>query len=166
MSPLTSADRLAFMLRDAQAVLLLSERSYGSLFEGVFDDVMWLDEPAELVNTPLVEPPPGTLHGASLAYVMYTSGSTGAPKGVLIEHRAINRLVCAVDYVRLGPKERILYAAPLAFDASTFEIWGALLNGGACVIYPEAVPTARGLGRAIEDSGITTLWLTAACLTR
>jgi amino acid adenylation domain-containing protein len=98
---------------------------------------------------------------ASVAYVMFTSGSTGVPKGVAIPHRAITRLVVDVDYVRLGPGRRVLHAAPLAFDASTFELWGAWLTGGSCVVHDEAIPTAGGIGTSIRTHGISTLWLTA-----
>src|SRR5262249_60798813 len=66
----------------------------------------------------------------SMAYVMYTSGTSGAPKGVVVEHRSVLRLVLNTNYVRLGPDDRILLTGSLAFDASTFELWGALLNGG------------------------------------
>ena len=66
-----------------------------------------------------------------LAYVMYTSGSTGRPKGVLIAHRAVSRLVCGSDYVRLGADDVVAHLSNPAFDATTFEVWGALLNGAA-----------------------------------
>jgi non-ribosomal peptide synthetase component F len=70
------------------------------------------------------------------AYVIYTSGSTCDPKGVVVEHRNVVRLVCGTDYVELGPETVLLQLAPLAFDASTFEIWGALLHGGRLVVAP------------------------------
>ncbi|PNS08133.1 type I polyketide synthase [Solilutibacter silvestris] len=100
--------------------------------------------------------------GEDLAYVMFTSGSTGTPKGVCIPDRAIVGLVCDVDFIALDAGSVFLQAAPLGFDASTLEIWGALLNGGQVVIHPEAVPTAAGLGETIRRHGITHLWLTAA----
>lgn len=97
----------------------------------------------------------------SPAYVMFTSGSTGEPKGVLVPHRGIVRLVDNVSYVQLGPGRSLLQAAPLSFDAATFELWGAWLTGGRCVIHPERIPTAAGIGAALRSSKITTLWLTA-----
>ncbi len=63
------------------------------------------------------------------AYVIYTSGSTGRPKGVVVPHRAVVRLVRETDYIRLGPDDRVAQASNSSFDAATFEIWGALLNG-------------------------------------
>jgi amino acid adenylation domain-containing protein len=98
----------------------------------------------------------------SLAYVMYTSGSTGAPKGIEIQHSAIMRLVCDVEYVSLSPETVMLHAAPLGFDASTLEIWGPLLNGGSCVLHSEVVPTGAGLATTIRAHSVTTAWLTAA----
>ena len=97
----------------------------------------------------------------ALAYVMFTSGSTGQPKGVLVPHRAILRLVVNQSYIRLGDDERILQASPVTFDAATLEIWGALLNGGALVFSEDETVTLRGLGEAIRREGITTLWVTA-----
>jgi amino acid adenylation domain-containing protein/non-ribosomal peptide synthase protein (TIGR01720 family) len=96
-----------------------------------------------------------------VAYVMYTSGSSGAPKGVRVAHRGIVRLVRAPNYVTLGPQDTLLQLAPMAFDAATFEIWGALLNGGQLVLAPEAANLAE-LGALIRREGVTTLWLTAS----
>ncbi|HEU0053791.1 MAG TPA: amino acid adenylation domain-containing protein, partial [Longimicrobium sp.] len=99
---------------------------------------------------------------SGLAYVMYTSGSTGTPKGVAVEHRGVVRLVRGANYVELGPGEVILQAAPVTFDASTFEIWGALLNGGRLVLLPGAAASLEELGRAIVSHRVSTLWLTAS----
>ena len=96
-----------------------------------------------------------------LAYVMYTSGSTGTPKGVAVPHRAVIRLVRETDYASFSPDETFLQLAPISFDASTFEIWGPLLNGGKLVVMPPAPPTLEEIGRAISEHGVTTLWLTA-----
>ena len=84
-----------------------------------------------------------------LAYVMYTSGSTGRPKGVAVPHRAIVRLLFGVDYARLDASVTLLQMSPTSFDASTFELWGALLHGGRCALFPGQVPTACELGRVI-----------------
>lgn len=100
------------------------------------------------------------------AYVMYTSGSTGTPKGVVIPHRAIVRLVYRQYYAPLGPKVVMLHAAPLAFDASTLEIWGPLLNGGTCVVHPQAIPSGSGLAETIRTERVNTAWLTAALFNR
>lgn len=101
-----------------------------------------------------------------LAYVLFTSGSTGRPKGVMVEHRSVLRLVCATDYVTLGPDERIAQVSHPSFDAFTFELWGALLHGGTlCVIPTETMLDPGGLGRALADHGVTTMFLTAPLFT-
>ena len=94
--------------------------------------------------------------------VMFTSGSTGEPKGALIPNRAIVRLCRGNWFAQTGPGCRFLHASPLAFDASTLEIWSPLLNGGAVVIAP---PGALGIGelaRLIAEQGVTSCWLTAS----
>ncbi|WP_325342900.1 non-ribosomal peptide synthetase [Xylophilus sp.] len=102
------------------------------------------------------------IDGESIAYVMCTSGSTGAPKAIEISHRAILRLVVDAEYAAFGPGASMLHAAPLGFDAATLEIWGPLLNGGCCVIHDERIPTGPGLARTVARHGVHTAWLTAA----
>ena len=92
---------------------------------------------------------------------MYTSGSTGRPKGVSVPHRAIVRLVVNTTYVRWGADEVFLQLAPLAFDASTFEIWGSLLHGARLVMFPPGPLSLAALGETLVRSKVTTLWLTA-----
>jgi len=96
------------------------------------------------------------------ACVFFTSGSTGPPKAVAVPHRAILRLLLGIDYVRLGPEENLLQMAPLTFDAATFEIWGALLHGGRCVLFPGRVANVTELGDVLRRHQVTTLLLTSA----
>jgi non-ribosomal peptide synthetase component F len=77
----------------------------------------------------------------TIAYLTYTSGSTGIPKGVLISHESILRLVDQSNGFLIGSGCRVLHLAPVAFDAATFEIWGPLLNGGTLVLAPPTTPT-------------------------
>ncbi|QFG21349.1 amino acid adenylation domain-containing protein [Actinomadura sp. WMMB 499] len=97
-----------------------------------------------------------------IAYINFTSGSTGTPKGVPIRHRSIVRLVHAARYARLDEHARLLQLAPISFDAATFEIWGALLNGGTCVLYPSAFLRFSELRKVLEAQRVTVVWLTAA----
>jgi amino acid adenylation domain-containing protein len=100
--------------------------------------------------------------GEDLCYVMFTSGSTGKPKGVLTPHRGVTRLVKQNNYIELTCKDNILQFAPPSFDASTFEIWGALLNGGTLILYSGKMLDPRLLAREIKDNQVTVMWLTAA----
>ncbi len=101
------------------------------------------------------------IHPDNLAYVMFTSGSTEQPKGVCIPHRAVVRLVKDNNYVHLDMQEVLLQLAPISFDASTFEIWGCLLNSARLIIFPRQIPKLEELAEALRQHGITTLWLTA-----
>ena len=96
-----------------------------------------------------------------LAYVCYTSGTTGQPKGVMVRQAGVLRLVGATEQLNLGRDTVFLQASSLAFDAATLEIWGCLLNGGQLVLYPEPLPTLAGINAQIERFNINTLWLTA-----
>ncbi|WP_299612644.1 amino acid adenylation domain-containing protein [uncultured Tateyamaria sp.] len=102
-----------------------------------------------------------------VAYVMFTSGSTGTPKGIEIPHRAIVRLVRNTDYVDLTAQDRIARHSNIAFDAATFEIWGALLNGGTTVALDrDTVLSPDALAHALDAKRITTMFLTTALFNR
>jgi amino acid adenylation domain-containing protein len=98
-----------------------------------------------------------------LAYVMHTSGTSGKPKGVMVEHRAIVRLVVNTDYLQLGPQDRVLQTGSVAFDASTFEIWGPLLSGGGlCRPTDRAILDPAEVARLIATHRITTMFVTTS----
>ncbi len=106
--------------------------------------------------------PPLRVDADAIAYINFTSGSTGLPKGVPIRHRGVVRLVFGARYAALDRGSRLLQLAPVTFDAATFEIWGALLHGGTCVLYPSARLRFSELRRVIERRGVTVLFLTTA----
>ncbi|GAA3463916.1 amino acid adenylation domain-containing protein [Saccharothrix longispora] len=106
---------------------------------------------------------PETGPGADdIAYVNFTSGSTGRPKGVPIRHRGVLRLVHGARYAVLDERTTTLHLAPISFDAATFEIWGALLNGGTCVLYPGGFVRLSELRRVVRAQAVTTVFLTTA----
>ncbi|HTG33806.1 MAG TPA: amino acid adenylation domain-containing protein, partial [Thermoanaerobaculia bacterium] len=161
LDPSYPRERLALMLADGGAPLVLVQPELAArlpagaartmpLVPSAFDGAPWSGATATTTAT-----------AADLAYVVYTSGSTGVPKGVAVTHRSVVRLVRDTDYADFGPNQIFLMMAPVSFDASTFELWGPLLNGGCLAILPPGEVTLDGLERAIHDAGVTTLWLTA-----
>lgn len=153
-------DRLRFMIDDtACAVIVSSAESKAKLTAittaKLLDATSSANTPSSSGSHPLPMPLP-----TSLAYVMYTSGSTGTPRGVLVEHRSIVRLVRETNYCTFTPTDVWLHFAPLAFDASTLEIWGPLLNGGRLVVAPPRASLAD-LGNLIRDERITSAWFTS-----
>ncbi|MBF0287235.1 MAG: amino acid adenylation domain-containing protein [SAR324 cluster bacterium] len=98
----------------------------------------------------------------ALAYIIYTSGTTGNPKGSLIEHQSIVRLVKNTNYIEITPSDRILQTGSLAFDASTLEIWGALLNGAELHIAREdSLLNPAEFRKILAQNQISIIWLTA-----
>jgi len=158
LDPAYPQEHLSLLLKDSAAQALITESSLLPRFSQwtgeilIAGDISARDENVRPANT----------NPDSLAYVMYTSGSTGTPKGVEICHRGITRLVFGNDYVRFGPGRVFLQMAPFSFDASTFEIWGALLHGGSSVLYPGGLPIASTLGAILQRERVTTMWLTAS----
>jgi amino acid adenylation domain-containing protein len=154
--------RLSFMLEDAQVRVLLTQHSLLDRLPEHTAQHVCLDTDAHLIEKFTQDNAIAFVQANNLAYVMYTSGSTGQPKGVEVVHRSVNRLLFGVNYVELDATQRFLQLAPISFDASTFEIWGALLHGAKCVLFPGSIPTSQNLGNEIKKHGITVLWLTAA----
>ncbi len=157
LDPSSPAERLAWQLADCGAAVLLAE-------PGLLPAALAVPAAIELSADPPETdgPDPAVPCAGGLAYVMYTSGSTGRPKGVGITHRNIVRLVRECGFADLGPDQVFLQLSPLSFDASTLEIWGALLNGGRLAIPPPLQPSLEELGEAISRFGVTTLCLTSA----
>ncbi|HLP44508.1 MAG TPA: amino acid adenylation domain-containing protein [Candidatus Kapabacteria bacterium] len=105
--------------------------------------------------------------GNNLAYIIYTSGSTGIPKGVMVEHRSVGRLVKNTNFIDFKADDRILQTGALEFDASTLEIWGALLNGLALVLeIKENLLEAKILKEIITKHKITIMWMTSSFFNR
>lgn len=114
------------------------------------------DEPA---GDPAAGNPDLPVHPDALAYTMFTSGSTGVPKGTMITHRGVLRLTQGPGIVPIGPDDVVLHAASVAFDAATFDIWGALTNGARLVVAPAGRVSAAELGRLIREQQVTTALL-------
>jgi amino acid adenylation domain-containing protein len=163
LDPSYPSERLGFMLEDTQAPVLLTQERLRGRLPAYAGRTVYVDaERAHFAGEP--EHNPGVCTTAeNLAYIIYTSGSTGTPKGVLIPQRAVARLVCNTDYVQLGAGDVVAHLSNPAFDAATFEIWGALLNGASLVALPrETVLSLPELAAALNRHGVTTLFLTTA----
>ncbi len=163
LDPAYPKERLAFMLEDTRTPVILTQQRLIEHLPEHQASVVRIDADWELMTE---ESEANRASGATaghLAYIMYTSGSTGRPKGIAIQHRAINRLVFNTNYIEITPEDRMLLASNSAFDAATFELWGALLHGARLVgVSREAVISPRELAASIRDHGISAMWLTAA----
>ena len=162
LDPAYPAERLAFMLADTQTPVLLTQRRLVEALPATAARRVCLDGDWDQIAAHRTDNPTHWVGPENLAYVIYTSGSTGQPKGVSVNHRGVVRLVKQTDYARFAAEEVFLQMAPISFDASTFEIWGALLNGARLVILPPGTPSLEEIGEALACDHITTLWLTAA----
>ena len=154
--------RLAFMLEDARAPVLLTQAALRQRIPEHRGPIVELDADWPAIARQPATAPGNTLHPHNTAYVIYTSGSTGTPKGVVVSHHNVVRLVHQANYVDLTADDVFLHLAPLAFDASTFEICVALLNGARLVIYPDGVVDLARLRSVIAQQQVSVLWLTAA----
>ncbi len=162
LDPAYPADRLRFMVDDTDPPVVVTESRYAErLPVGTPDRLLIVDDEGP-ASPESADPLAPIGQPDAPAYVMYTSGSTGRPKGVVVPHRAILRLVLGNDFIEFGPDQTFLAVAPASFDASTLELWGALLHGGRLALFTGAHPTAELLGASIRQHGVTTLWLTAA----
>ncbi|MGK3202780.1 amino acid adenylation domain-containing protein [Amycolatopsis sp. MEPSY49] len=156
MDPGYPAERIELMLRDVQPVLVLTTAEAAKSLPDVCPIVV-LDDLEPRPRTPVT----GGGHPDQLAYVIYTSGSTGLPKGTGITHEDVVAL--AIDRRWCGSsQERVLLHSPLAFDASVYELWVPLLNGGRVVVDPAADLTPGGLAELVAGHGVTAAWLTSA----
>ena len=162
LDPSYPKERFDFMLEDTRTPVMLTQKSLVStVLAGRRLTALCVDEiAASSPNGTDANPAPAG-GPTSLAYVMYTSGSTGQPKGVMIENRAIVRLVRNTNFCELGPEQVFLQFAPVSFDASTLEIWGPLLNGGRLVMMQPQASSLEDLGRTIRKHGVNSIWLTA-----
>ena len=161
------SDRLAFMLRDTKTPVILTQQQLRERIPSEFSDVLCLDTDWKLICRQSRDNPASRVTGDDLAYVMYTSGSTGQPKGVKVRHRGVTRLVLNTNYVELDSTDRLGQISNISFDAATFEIWGALLNGGQLVgIATDVAISPKEFARELKEKGITTIFLTSALFTQ
>ncbi|MFF9013830.1 amino acid adenylation domain-containing protein [Streptomyces sp. NPDC014870] len=150
-------DRIRLLLAETGAAVLLADPTTASRAATAGPPVVVLDgaDTRRRADAPRVR-----VDEEQLAYLIHTSGSTGRPKGVAITHRNITALA-REPHLRAAFGRCTLFNAPLAFDASTYEIWLPLLNGGRVVIGPAEL-TATGLAGLVAEHGVDGVFLTAA----
>ncbi|MCA1811833.1 MAG: amino acid adenylation domain-containing protein, partial [Halobacteriales archaeon] len=154
-------ERLQGMAEDTRFPVLVTESRFLERLPATGARAVCLDAEADAIAAQDAAPLPSEAAAGDLAYIMFTSGSTGRPKGVAVPHRGIVRLVRGADYARMGPDDVFLQLAPAAFDASTLEVWGALLNGARLAIAPPGTPSTRELADLLVREKVSVLWLTA-----
>ncbi|MDQ1354274.1 MAG: hypothetical protein QG657_4583, partial [Acidobacteriota bacterium] len=161
IDPSYPQDRIDYMLADSNAKILLGAEECR---KEIIINCQLLIVNCKLKTPRSMQAP---LHHSNLSYIIYTSGTTGRPKGVMVEHRSVVRLVKNTDYVEFRENDRILQTGALEFDASTFEIWGALLNGLMLfLVEKEHVLSPLDLRNAVEKYDIRTMWLTSSLFNR
>jgi amino acid adenylation domain-containing protein len=160
LDPEYPGERIRFIIKDAGCRILLVQNKYMGL---AVEEVRTID-----LNDTATYNPDGTLpeninNSGDLAYIMYTSGTTGNPKGSMIRQYSIIRLVRNTNYIDLQPCDRLLLTSSIVFDVATFEIWGALLNGLTLYLAEkETILDPIALGNEILEKNITILWLTSS----
>ena len=163
LDPELPGERLAFMLQDADVSLVVTTASLCSRVPVAERRVICVDRDAAAIAAQPTRDHDHAESSSQVAYVIYTSGSSGTPKGVLIPHRAIARLVQDTDYIHIDATDTVAHVANPAFDAATFEVWGALVNGARIVIVPRLVALSpRQFAAMLQRAGVTTLFLTTA----
>jgi amino acid adenylation domain-containing protein len=163
LDPDYPAERLAWMEADAGVRVRVTSSALAGRLPCTDLPTVRVDDDAAAIAARPETAPEGSGDADALAYVVYTSGSTGRPKGIGIPHRGVVRLVRGTDYVQVRPDDAVAQASSASFDAITFEVWGALLNGARVVVIPrETTLDPAGLARALVDGGVTTLFLTTA----
>ncbi|MEI2579470.1 non-ribosomal peptide synthase/polyketide synthase [Scytonema sp. PRP1] len=163
LDPEYPQERLEFMLTDTQVKVLLTQDKLVESLPQHQARVVCLDTDWRIIHQENQDNLNSTVSAENLAYVIYTSGSTGTPKGVVVTHQAVNRLVLNTNYIQLTPDDCIAQAANIAFDAATFEIWGALLHGARLVIITKSVLLSpQEFAVNLRSHKISVLFLTTA----
>ncbi|HTC94926.1 MAG TPA: amino acid adenylation domain-containing protein, partial [Terriglobales bacterium] len=156
-------ERLAFMLQDAGVRVLVTQQSLRDKLAAHGTEIVCLDLDSAVIAEQSDQDVESGAKPENLIYVMYTSGSTGQPKGICIPHRAVNRLVLNTNYVELNESDRIAQASNVSFDAATFEIWGALLHGATLVgIRKNVMLSPQEFAATLLREKISVLFLTTA----
>ena len=159
IDPKYPQERIKYIINDAQAKVVITHSEHKELIAGAKDiDCVLLEEVPENSSCDNLNL---SIDAGNLTYIMYTSGSTGQPKGVMVEHQAVSRLIFNAQFPFLNESAVLYQYAPLSFDASTFEVWGALLKGGKLVISNPELKSLEAIAAELKANQVSVLWLTA-----
>jgi amino acid adenylation domain-containing protein len=159
LEPSYPKERVMFMIKEAQPALVLTEERIKFDLEEYDCEIVCVDSDwNEIAKQSVINPTPVT-KPHDLAYVMFTSGSTGHPKGVMITHHGIsNRLLWMQDAYQLAQSDRVLHKTPISFDVSVWEMFWPLLNGASVVVArPGGHQDSAYLAELIAQQTITVL---------
>lgn len=157
--------RKEFIISDTAIKLLVTETTYIFDLEFYQGPVFAIDVQLDDIEIPADLPDIYTIKPNDLAYIMYTSGSTGKPKGVMVEHLNVVRLVKSANFIALTGAEILLSTGAISFDATTFEYWAMLLNGGQLIIcQKEVLLDTKTLSAVISQRKVDTMWFTSGWL--
>jgi amino acid adenylation domain-containing protein len=163
LDPEYPGERLALMLSDAQATIVVTEGDVPQLAHAGVRLLEYNADSAPIAAFPATNLAQDVERARDPALIIFTSGSSGTPKGVLVPHIGIERLVVDPNYLTIGAADVVAQTSTITFDAATFEIWSALLNGARTVIVSKDILLApAALRSAIDDHGITIMFLTTA----
>ncbi|MFJ9041480.1 amino acid adenylation domain-containing protein [Streptomyces sp. NPDC102406] len=163
VDPANPAERRRLIVRDSTARAVLTQSAAPEDYRGLDTVVVDLDAEADAIAARPAALPEPAAGPDDAAYVCYTSGTTGTPKGVVVPHRAVVDFARSYDYLRLDPTDVVAQAANPAFDAVTFEIWTTLAAGARLVgLAKESVVDPGRFQEAVAAHGITTIFLTTA----
>ena len=156
-------ERLSFMVEDLNIKEIIASAGEHSLLEQLNAEALYYDEPEKKRDGDWTKNLGISRRFDQTAYIMYTSGSTGKPKGVIVPDRAIVRLVRNTNYVSIGEADVMAHISNVSFDAATFEIWGALLNGAPLVILDkDTILSPKLFSNALRQFKVSVIFLTTA----
>jgi amino acid adenylation domain-containing protein len=162
LDPAYPGERIAHILKDVQAPLVLTTQEMVAGLSQLESPLLVVDLAGELLSRQEGSNLESSVVAANVANIMYTSGSTGNPKGTIITHRSIVNLAYQPTYVHISEQDVLLLFSSIAFDVATFEIWASLVNGARLVVAPADVSSLDELVEVIQGQKVSVMWLTAA----